>query len=150
MNTLEARREHGRFVKGSPGGRGRPPGLRNRLHQELDDIPKDKRIAIREMAEAKALAGDLEAAKIVLARIWPVPKGRTVRFTLRHIQSLSDVPGANDDVLQALANGELTPEEAAQVAQIIAYAQKTLELIELKRRMDHIEEVDDLTERATR
>ena len=150
MNTLEARREHGRFVKGGQRGPGRPPGLRNRLHQELDDMPKERVVAIQEMILAKAERGDLEAAKIILARAWPVPKGRTVRFTLRNIQSITDVPGALDDIRQAAANGDITLEEAAQFFRFVGQSQTAFELMELKRRLDYIEEVGDLNERATR
>ena len=63
-----------RFVKGHPGGPGRPKGSRNKAPAEFDEIAREDGVAeaIRSFGE-RAAHGDIAAAKVLLARFWPKP-----------------------------------------------------------------------------
>jgi hypothetical protein len=61
----------------------------------------------------RAKEGDLKAAEFVLARAWPVRKGRPVALDLPSVATAQGAAAAFAAVLAALAEGRLTPEEAA-------------------------------------
>src|SRR5215468_11032118 len=103
------------FEKGESGNpSGRPSGIR------------DKRLAMRDLllphapelvtkAVEMALAGDTAALRVCLDRLIPPAKSRDDPVELRAMTgSLTDNSRA---VVDALAKGELTPEEAATVLQ---------------------------------
>ena len=60
-----------KFVKGHPGGPGRPRGSRNKitlLRGSLMHLGEER--VLRALAEAAA-DGDLSAARVLFARVWP-------------------------------------------------------------------------------
>ena len=67
----------------------------------------------------RAKEGDLKAAEFVLARAWPVRKGRPVALDLPAVDTASGAAAAFAEVLAALAEGRLTPEEAAAVTALL-------------------------------
>lgn len=60
---------------------------------------------------ARARDGDMQAANIVLQRISPIvkPRGERVQFALDASRPLTEQSAS---ILQALANGQLSPDEA--------------------------------------
>lgn len=125
----------GRFTKGNRASPGRPPGrgavaeLRDKLAQDMDQII-DK---VRE----QALAGDLQAARIVLDRV--LPSLRPVEVT----QAI-DVPDGTlaaqaHAVVQAVAAGEITPSQAAQIITALGGVAKIIETTELVSRIKALE-----------
>lgn len=66
----------------------------------------------------KAKGGDMAAARLVLDRIAPPRKGRPVKFTMAKTVNAADVAEAVGAVVNAMARGELTPDEAATVASV--------------------------------
>ncbi len=70
------------------------------------------------MAE-RAKQGDLKAADFVLARAWPVRKGRPVALDLPSVATAEGAAAAFREVLAALAEGRLTPEEAGAVTALL-------------------------------
>ncbi len=69
---------------------------------------------------AMAEQGDMAAARIVLDRCWPIRRGRPARFPLPPLESLADVPRATAAIAAAVAAGELTSDEAAGLAGVLA------------------------------
>jgi hypothetical protein len=115
------------FVKGTSGNvKGRPKGIidrRMRLNQAL----MGNADALLAVATAKALAGDAQMLNTLLSRVIPTlkPEGSPIRFALDPSLSTSK---QTEQILQALANGQLTVEEAAHVSrmvQILAEARAT-------------------------
>jgi hypothetical protein len=66
-----------------------------------------------------AVKGDMAAAKIILDRIAPARRGRPVSFELPRIETPADIANALGAVAGAMAEGELTPDEAGAVAGVI-------------------------------
>jgi hypothetical protein len=74
-----------------------------------------------------AKAGDLKAAELILGRIWPLRRGRPVRLELPASKTAADISDAMSAVLGAMAEGEVTPEEAATVTAVLEAPRKALE-----------------------
>jgi hypothetical protein len=61
--------------------------------------------------------GDMTAAKIILDRIAPVR--RSTSFDLPRIEGWADVGAARAAILEAVADGDLTPGEAVVISELI-------------------------------
>jgi hypothetical protein len=123
---------------------GRPPGSRNHrtvFVEALFTEDAEKVRAIVETAIRKAIDGDADFAKLVLARIAPEPKGRLVQFDLPPLKNLRDISEAIAAVAQAIADGKLTIEEGEKMASLLnKYAQPVIEEAELERRILALED----------
>ena len=64
---------------------------------------------------AAAKGGDIQAADILLRRVWPEGKGWPVLLDLPPIETSADPGEAIGAILQAAADGSLTPDEAVSV-----------------------------------
>ena len=106
------------FQPGQSGNiKGRPKGIidkRQRMQKALGE-GADAVIAV---VKSKAIEGDMQAAGLVLARLVPTlkPEGVLIRFALDASLSTSQQFA---QVSQAIANGQLTVDEAKQVVEII-------------------------------
>jgi len=87
-----------------------------------------------------AKKGDMAAARLILERIAPVRKGRPVRLSIPAVRTASDVAAAMAAVAIAMANGNVTPEEALTVASVFEMRRKALETEEFEQRLQALEE----------
>jgi hypothetical protein len=87
-----------------------------------------------------AKAGDVAAIKLVLDRVAPLPRNRPVHFTAPAIATSADLGDAMNAVLQAVAAGELAPDEAVSIASLIETRRRTIETIELDLRVAALEQ----------
>jgi hypothetical protein len=135
------RERPGLFKPGGPGGPGRPAGSRNAATLLLDKLAEGDAEAILKQVTDAAKGGDMRAAEIVLARIWPVRKGRPISLAepLPSIKSAADVAAALGILTGLVGGGELTPEEGAAVAAIIETKRKAIETVELEGRIAALE-----------
>ena len=111
-----------RFKLGNPGGPGRPTGSRNAATLLLDQLAE----------------GDAQA-EIVLSRVWPVRKGRPVTLAIPPITTAADIVAALGAVANAMAAGEITPDEAASVASVLEVKRRSIETADLAARIEAIE-----------
>ena len=110
----------GGFREGQSGNpAGRRPGSRNRASLVLDALAEGEAEAVLQAMVRRAVEGDLKAAELVLARAWPVRKGRPVALDLPPVSTASGAAAAFAAVLAALAEGRLTPEEAGAVTALL-------------------------------
>lgn len=115
---------HGRFVPGQSGNpKGKKPGTLNRataLKAALTTAlgEGEAATAARVIIE-RALKGDFAAARFVIGRVDPKPRGREVVLTLPDDAQPSDVIEAFDATLAALCTGEITPDEAVVVGRFL-------------------------------
>jgi hypothetical protein len=79
------------FEPGNPGGPGRPEGSRSKASLVADALADGELEGIVRTVIEAAKGGDLRAAEAVLARVWPVRKGRLVSLNLPSIQRAADV-----------------------------------------------------------
>ncbi|WP_270934902.1 hypothetical protein [Falsiroseomonas oryzae] len=86
-----------------------------------------------------AKAGDMRAAEILLRRLWPERKGRAVPFDLPAMRSAADAVTAVGAIAEAVAAGELTPDEGQAVAAIVESHRRTIETADLAARLEALE-----------
>ena len=128
------------FEPGNPGGPGRPQGSRNRATLALDALATGEADEVLRKTVELAKSGDLRAAEIILSRVWPLRKGRAVTFDLPSLDSSSGVLATLRSVFEATARGELTPDEAALVGNLLEANRKAIETIQFEERISRLEE----------
>ena len=129
-----------RFKPGQSGNpAGRPAGSRNRASLLLAElIDGEGEGIVRAMIRA-ANEGDVSAGRALLDRLVPPRKDRPVRFALPPLTSASDAPGAMAAIVQAVADGDLTAPEAADMAGLVERFIKAIEASDLAVRLAAIE-----------
>src|SRR3954454_14872658 len=130
----------GRFKPGNRQGRGRPSGSRNKASIALDKMLADDGADVVRTVLAAAKGGDMQAARLGLDRLVPVRKGRSIQLDLPTIESATDVLTALSLTVAAMAEGEITPDEAAVVAGVLETKRKAIETVELEARLTHLEQ----------
>ena len=126
----------GKFVKGNKASPGRPPGrgkvaeLREKMAQDVD--------AVIGIVREQALAGDPQAIRILLDRVLP---------SLRPVEQPTplDLPEGNlaqkaHAVVQAVADGDIAPSQAAQIITALGGVAKILETTDLMERIIKLEQ----------
>jgi hypothetical protein len=129
-----------RFKPGNPGGPGRPSGSRNTATLVLDKLADGDAKAILQQQLDKAKAGDARAAELILSRVWPPRKGRPVAMKLPAIETAADLVKALGAVADAVAAGDLTPDEGAGVAAVLETKRRAVETVELETRIAALEQ----------
>lgn len=125
-------------VSGNPNGR--PKGALNRTTMAAQTLLDGEAEALSRRVVEMALAGDSTAMRLCMERILPPRKDRPVNFTLPEITSASDAATALAAVVAAVADGDITPAEAGEVARLLAEFVKVLEASELEARITALEE----------
>ena len=140
MATKNGKQTRGKpFQPGNPGGPGRPEGSRNKASVLLDQIAEQEgQDILRKVLEA-AKNGDARSAEIILARIWPVRKGRPVSLSLPAIETAADIVKALGVVAGAVGAGEITADEGAAVAAVLETKRRAVETSELEARISVLE-----------
>jgi len=128
----------GKFKKGRSGNpNGRPKGV------------QDKRVALRSLLEPhapalvakvveKALQGDSTALRTCLDRLIPPMRARDAPISIGHLEGSLSKRG--EAVLDAVACGHITPDEATALVQAISAQARIVEVDELERRVKALEE----------
>jgi hypothetical protein len=127
---------------GNPSGK--PVGARNKVLIALDHLGGENAEKIL-AAAVKAAIGDeknppdLQAAGLILSRVWPARKGRPVVLDIPAIKTAADLPAALGAVTQAVADGTLTPDEGAALASILDAQRRGIETADLEARLIALE-----------
>jgi hypothetical protein len=130
-----------KFEKGHSGNpNGRPKGVRNKTTLAVEALLDGEAEAITRKAIEKAKDGDMGAIRLCLDRLVPPVKDRPVTLEMPQVESAQDAARAAGAVLQAVADGELTPSEAAEVSKIVRTYVAALEASELEQRITKLEE----------
>ena len=125
------------FPAGNPG---RQKGTRNKATLAAEALLDGEVTALTRKAVDMALAGDTTALRLCLERIAPPRKDRPVPFTLPKMESADDAVRAGAALLQAVAQGELTPMEANELGRLVESYVKALEVSDLAKRLDRLEQ----------
>ena len=124
--AITARDERGRIAKGAGG---RTAGARNRRPAVSSTLPPDAVGRLYETLYGLALAGDVQAIRLLLDRLDPAPKGRPVMLpSVPEIAGAEDVVEVGRAVLGAMCAGELTPGEAGDAIGVLHRHVESLEL----------------------
>ena len=106
-----AKQQRGKpFQPGQSGNpAGRPKGSLNRTTLATQTLLGGELESITRKVVEMAKEGDIAAIKIILEHLLPPHKGRLVYFELPEIHKPADILEAQKAVVQAVANGSLTP-----------------------------------------
>ncbi len=134
--TTDERNADGTFAPGNPG---RPRGARHKVTEAVQALLDGQTEALTQAAIDKALEGDVTALRLCLDRIAPARKDAPVSFDLPDIQTADDAANAARAILRAVADGDVTPLEAASVMAVVEQFRRTLETAEHDRRITALE-----------
>src|SRR5262249_10447440 len=107
------------FEKGERNPAGRPRGSRNRATLLMEGLLADDAEAIGRKAIAMAKQGDMAAIRPVNDHPRPGEKGETVALAWPRLNRPADSVAAAAEIVAAVAAGELTPSEAADLAKVV-------------------------------
>ena len=116
-----ARDAKGHFQRGCSGNpAGKKPGTRNRKTILKEAMREGESTAVARIVIDKALAGDAVAARFLLGRLEPQPRGRPIHLEIPEGESpAGEVVATFNAALRAMAAGEITPDEALGVARFL-------------------------------
>jgi hypothetical protein len=128
-----ARDTSGRFTAGNPGrpkGSGRAARLATAIARDMPDII--------DALVTQAKDGNTQAAALLLARAYPLPKPTSapIRLTFAPGASLSDKAHG---IIDAVAAGSLAPDTGAQLIAALGKVVAIVEATELERRIEALE-----------
>lgn len=124
------------FRKGQSGNpAGKPKGARNRTTLAAEALLDGEADALTRKAIERALEGDAVALRLCLDRILPARKDRPVSFHLPKIENAQEAAQITGALLAAVANGDITPNEAAEVGRLVDTHLRALEASEVETRL---------------
>ena len=126
---------------GNPSGK--PKGARNKTTVAMEKLFDDDAATITSKAIELAKNGDLTALRLCLERIIPPRKDRPVNFDMPEIKTSSDALVAATAIMRAVAGGDLTPSEAAELSKTIDSFVRVAETADLAERIKRLEQVAD-------
>lgn len=128
------------FPKGQSGNpSGRPQGSRNKATLALEALLGGQAETLTQKAIELALQGDTTALRLCLERICPPRKSRPVNITLPEVKTAEGVADAQAAVVQAVAEGDLTPEEGTAITNILEARRKAIETQDHESRIAKLE-----------
>jgi hypothetical protein len=134
------RDQAGRWQKGASGNRaGKPCGARHKATLAAETLLEGEAEALSRKAVEVALRGDVSALRLCLDRIVPPRKDRPVCFELPAMTESKDAVTASAAIVAAVAAGELTPTEAAELSKVIDNYARTLQSVEFEERLSKLE-----------
>jgi hypothetical protein len=126
------------FADGNPGGPGRPKGCRNKSTLLLDALGAEGIEDVIALVQQKAKDGNLQAAQILLDRLWP--RGpRLQPLGLPLVKTAADVVEANAVLIERISEGEVAPEQANAASTVIENQRRGIETRELEQRLQELE-----------
>ncbi len=106
---------------------GRPRGSRNRTALLMENLLSYEAEAIGRKAVEMAIKGDMAAIRLCMDRLAPARKEEPIAFELPPLEKPADSVAAAATLVAAVAEGELTPSEAAQLAKVIEVYVRAIE-----------------------
>jgi hypothetical protein len=135
------KKQRGRpFQPGQSGNpAGKPLGARHKVTILAEKLMGDDAEAVIQAVITAAKGGDMVAARLVLERIAPLSRNRTVALDLPIGLSATDLAQATAAILQASAEGTISPDEGATLAGIVEVRRKARETVEFEQRLATLE-----------
>jgi hypothetical protein len=128
----------GRFLPGRSGNPwGKKPGTRNRATEIRAMLAEGEETAVARTVIDKAKTGDAVAARFLLGLLCPRPRprGRTIALALPDGARAGDTAAAFNATLQAMAAGEITPDEALTITRMLDGRLEALNAFKLQREL---------------
>jgi hypothetical protein len=130
-----------RFKPGQSGNpSGRPKGARHRTTVAIEALLEGEGEALTRKAIDLAKAGDMQALRLCMDRLAPARKDSPVAFDLPEMKTVNDAVLAMGALVKAVAEGDLTPTEAAELTRMVQAFAKIIETAEFEERIRKLEE----------
>jgi hypothetical protein len=123
-----------RFQTGNTFGRGRPRGSRNKSTVIMEAIGVEGAVELLRRVQRAARQGNLHAAALLLARVWPVKGGRPVAVNLPPIETGRDLIEAHAALIAQMSAGEITIEDASAISRVLERQRRAFEARDLEKR----------------
>jgi uncharacterized protein DUF5681 len=108
------------FEKGQSGNpAGRPRGSRSRSTIALQDLLERDAESIARTAISMAKNGNIAALRICMERLLPPRRYEPVTLDLPPLEKVADTVAATSAIVTAVAAGDLTAAEAADLAKVV-------------------------------
>ena len=134
------RKTDGTFAPGNALG-GKTKGARHKATMAVEELLDGQVKQLTQKAVEAALGGDMTAMRLCLERICPPRKDQPVLIDLPEMTTSKGASRVMAGILEAVADGDITPDEASRVASIVEVYRKTLETSELEARLSALEQV---------
>ena len=129
------------FEKGQSGNpNGRPKGTRNKTTLAMEALLDGEAEEITRKAIEKAKAGDMVAIRLCLERTISAVKSRPIEIDLPPVETSKDITAAHGVVIAAMGRGEITPDDARAIADVLEARRRAIETVELEARIEKIEQ----------
>ena len=129
-----------RFKPGQSGNpSGKPKGSLNRVTLAIQSLLDGEGEELTRKAIELAKDGDLTALRLCLERICPPRKSRPIAIDLPDVKTCEGVSQAQPIVVQAVGEGELTPDEGQVLSNILESRRKSIETEDHERRLIELE-----------
>jgi len=140
--TAIKQRGPGRPWKSGESGnpKGCPAGSRHKATLAVLALLDGEAEGLTRKAVEMALAGDTTALRLCLERLAPPRKDSPLTLAgLPKIKAAADLPKATARVLEAVADGTITPSEGQALAGLLEAHRRTLETTEIEQRLSALE-----------
>lgn len=132
------RNSDGTFAPGNSLG-GNRKGSRHKVTRAVEALLEGEHEALTRKAIEQALAGDGVALRLCLDRIAPPRKDAPISFALPPIKTAADTVTASAALLEAVAEGEVSPDEAGRVMALLTAHKALVEAGDLEARITALE-----------
>jgi hypothetical protein len=134
-------RPRGQWPRGQSGNpRGKEKGTRHHATRLVELLLATEAQAITRTAITLALDGDVAALKLCLDRLAPPLKNRPVNLNLPPMHNAADLDHGQSALLDAMARGEIEPEQAIVVAQMFELKRRSIETHDIDARLARLED----------
>lgn len=133
------RKANGTFAKGNKVG-GSKAGSRHRVTKAIEALLEGEAEELARKAVEMALEGDTVALRLCLDRLAPPRKDSPISIRLPKVYDLKDAVGASTSVLDAVSEGEITPDEGARVLSLLSAHKALIETCDLEARITALEQ----------
>jgi hypothetical protein len=124
-----------------PGNPGRPPGARNKATQAIEQLAEGQAETLGQKVIELALGGNVACLRMLLDRVCPIRKSPHV--AMPQIESADDLFAAMKAIWTAIADGQLTAEEAAALCVVVDRSIKAVELNDIEARVAALKKARD-------
>lgn len=129
-----------KFQRGQSGNpKGKPKGCRHATTILFDELLSGNAKELIEKTIEMAKSGDGPALRLCIERLAPARKDRPVWFKLPEMKEAKDAVQASAAIVAAVANGDLTPMEAAELGNVVDSYARTLQTVEFETRILKLE-----------
>jgi hypothetical protein len=119
---------------------GRPKGSRNKTTLACEALLAGEAEEIVRKAIELAKKGDVSMIRALLGYILPPKPDRHLKLTLPAIETAEDALLVSRSIVEAIATGELSPAEGADMAKALETHVKLVEVLDLERRLVALEQ----------